>query len=62
MISSGIVGTVAKFMSATHIGIAERPFFGAVGAFAQGTPAPMASTASASFPLRSMIVVKSYVM
>ena len=50
MIAAGMVGTVAKFMSATHMGIAEKPFLG-VGGAKPGLPRP--STASASLPRRS---------
>ena len=51
------MGTVAKFISATHIGIKSNPSFGGVGAMGL---APRASTARASFPDRSMMEVKSY--
>ena len=54
-IASVIVGTVGKFISATHIGIASKPSFGVPGK----PGSPSASTAIASLPRRSMIVVKS---
>lgn len=55
--ASGMVGTVGKFISATHMGMASKPSFGAPGA---KPGAPSASTAMASLPRRSMILVKSY--
>ncbi len=57
MIASGMVGTVAKFMSATHIGITSNPSRGASGAIPGIVPRP--STAKASLPCLSMMVVKS---
>ena len=49
-------GAVGKFISATHIGIASKPSFGALGA-AGSFPIP--SIAVASFPCLSIILVKS---
>ena len=60
MMASVIEGAVAKFMSATHIGITSKPSLGAEGAFAIKTDLPMASTAMASLPRLSIIDVKSY--
>ena len=54
--ASWIDGQTAKFMSATHMGIASKPSFGPSGA----PGVPIASTASASCPRRSGIVSKSY--
>lgn len=52
-----MVGTVGKFMSATHIGIASKPAFGGAGE----KPSPFRpSTAMASLPRRSRMEVKSY--
>jgi len=48
----------AKFMSATHMGMTEKPSLGLPGAKPPGWP--RASTASASIPRRSYTVVKSY--
>ena len=53
-----MVGTVGKFMSATHMGIASNPSLGAEGAKPGAEPRP--STAMASRPWRSIRVVKSY--
>ena len=57
MIASGIVGTVGKFISATHIGITSNPSFGFAGLI---SPTPKPSTAMASILCLSMIDVKSY--
>ena len=51
------VGTVGKLMSAIHIGITSKPFFGLSGDFPGINPSP--STASASIPRLSYSVVKS---
>ena len=53
-----IVGTVGKFISATHIGITSNPSFGQSGE--KWSPPPSPSNASESFPCRSITVVKSY--
>ena len=46
MIASVMVGTVGKFMSATHMGMASKPSAGGSGA----KPVPRPSTARASLP------------
>ena len=59
MIASGTVGTVGKFMSATHMGMMSKPSLGGAGA----KPEPVsASTAMESFPCLSVMEVKSYFM
>ena len=60
MMAAGMVGTVGKFMSATHMGMASNPSLGASGA--KPLPAPSASSAMASLPRRSRMEVKSYCM
>jgi hypothetical protein len=55
MIASVMAGQVGKFISATHIGIAEKPSFGPAGA----SGLPIQSTAMESIPCRSGIVSKS---
>ena len=59
MIARGMEGAVAKFMSATHMGMDSKPFVEAFGAAAKPTEVPIASTAIASFPCRSSMVSKS---
>ncbi len=54
-----MVGTVAKFMSATHMGMGSNPSLGAAGA---KPGVPRLSNALASWPLRSIMLVKSYFM
>ena len=51
-----MAGHTGKFMSATHMGMASKPSLGAPGY----PGSPRASTAMASCPRLSMIVVKSY--
>ena len=60
MMCSWTVGTVAKFMSATHMGMRSKPSSGAFGAMPGISP--QESTAMESMPWRSMIEVKSYFM
>ena len=60
MMDAWMAGSTGKFISATHIGIASNPGSGAAGANADASP--IASTASASCPRRSIIVVKSYLI
>ena len=60
MICSWTVGTVAKFMSATHMGMRSQPSSGAFGAIPGISP--QESTAMASIPWRSISEVKSYFM
>ena len=65
MIASGIAGLVAKFMSATHRGMASFPFVGFEGEKAKFLSLLLSrrpSTARASLPWRSSIVVKSKFM
>ena len=52
----GMVGTVAKFISAIHIGTTSHTSFGPSGANPPGFPT--ISIAMASFPCLSMILVK----
>ena len=52
-----MVGTVGKFMSTTHMGMMSKPSLGGWGPCPPGTSP---STAMASFPCRSMMLVKSY--
>ena len=59
MMASVMVGTVGKFISATHMGMKSKPSFGGVGAMGL---CPRESTASASIPFRFIIDVKSYFM
>ena len=62
IIASWMVGAVAKFISATHMGIASKPSLGAWGEKPGSPSFRRPSTAMASFPCRSMIDVKSYFM
>jgi hypothetical protein len=59
MSASITLGAVGKFMPATHIGMGSKPASGLFGAIC---PVPKASTAIASFPARSMMEVKSYLI
>ena len=60
MMCSWTVGTVAKFMSATHMGMQSKPSSGAFGAIPGISP--QESTAMASMPWRSISELKSYFM
>ena len=60
MMCSWTVGTVAKFISATHIGMRSKPSSGTFGAIPGISP--QESTAMASMPWRSISEVKSYFM
>ena len=60
MMYSWTVGTVAKFMSATHMGMRSKPSSGAFGAIPGISP--QESTAMESMPWRSISELKSYFM
>jgi len=57
MMASEMVGTVGKFISATHMGMMSNPSRGAGMALGER---PIISTARASFPVRFRMEVKSY--
>ena len=60
MMACGIVGTVGKFMSATHMGMTSKPSRGGSGVNPGSVPSP--STAIESMPCLFMMDVKSYVI